>query len=66
MEAVMDTNIDVRAYCILHKMHKMRKLHIGCVNAQYRRKIVLISPMRNICARFPQCARLYLFLQCAI
>ena len=49
-------------------------------NAQYMRKIVLISPMRNICARFAQdctyfsnaqymrkiCARLYLFLQCAI
>ena len=86
----------IRAYCILRKM---RKLLIGCVNAQYMRKIcarlylspqcaiyvqdlrkiVLISPMRNICARFAQdctyfsnakymhkiCARLYLFLQCA-
>ena len=57
----------------------MPKLRIGCVNAQYMRKIlsqcatfaqdctfspmrniVLISPMRNICARlylFPQCAQ---------
>ena len=36
------------AYCILRKM---RKLRIGCV--------VLVSPMRNICARlyfFPKCA----------
>ena len=85
------------AYCILRKM---RKLCIGCINAQYirkictrfyfflqctiyaqdLRKIVLISSMRNICARFAQdctyfsnvqymrkiCARLYLFVQCAI
>ena len=59
------------AYCILCKM---RKLRIGCINAQYMckictrfspnaqdctsfpdaqymRKIVAISPMRNICAR---------------
>ena len=50
------------AYCIL------RKLRIGCVSAQYMRKIsarfspntqymhkiVLLSPMRNICARFAQ------------
>ena len=49
-------------------------------NAQYLRKIVVISPMRNICATFAQdcsyflnaqymhniCARLYLFPQCAI
>ena len=32
----------------------MRKLRIACVSAQYMRKIVLISPMRNICARFAQ------------
>ena len=99
------------AYCILRKL---RKLRIGCVSAQYIRKIcarfspnaqylrnicarlylfpqyaiyvqdlckiVLISPMRNICTRFAQdctyfpnaqymrkiCARLYFFLQCAI
>ena len=102
----------------------MRKLRIGCINAQYMRKIcarfspntqymrkivllspnmhkictrlyfflqctiyaqdlcktVVISPMRNICARFAQdctyfsnvqyickiCARLYLFPQCPI
>ena len=51
-----------KAYCILCKM---RKLRIGCVNAQY---------MRKICARFSHnaqymrkiCARLYFFLQCAI
>ena len=103
-----------KAYCTLHKMRKMRKLRIGCVNTQYMhkicsrfspnaqymrkicarlyffpqcaiyaqdlRKIVVISPMRNICARFAQdctsfpnaqymhkiCARLYFFLQCAI
>ena len=50
------------------------------IYAQDLCKIVLISPMRNICARFAQdctsfsnaqymhkiCARLYLFLQCAI
>ena len=49
-------------------------------NAQYMHKIVLIFPMRNICARFVQnctsfpnvqymrkiCARLYLFPLCAI
>ena len=49
-------------------------------NAQYMRKIVLLSPMRNICARFALdctsflnaqymrkiCARLYFFPQCAI
>ena len=26
----------------------MRKLHIGCINAQYMRKIVLLSPMHSI------------------
>ena len=50
------------------------------IYAQDLPKIVLISPMRNICTRFAQdctyfpnaqcmrkiCARLYLFLQCAI
>ena len=50
------------------------------IYAQDLRKIVLISPMRSICARFAQdctsfsnaeymrkiCARLYLFPQCAI
>ena len=58
-----------KAYCILRKMRKMRKmrnLRIGCINAQYMRKIlsqcaiyaqdlrkiVVISSMRNICARF--------------
>ena len=38
-------------------------------NAQDLHKMVVISPMRIICARlylFPQCARLYLFLQCAM
>ena len=61
-------DLNNRAYCILRKMRKMRKLHIGCINAQYLRKIcarfsprgqymckiVLLSPMRNICARFAQ------------
>ena len=50
------------------------------IDAQDLHKIVLISPMRNICTRFAQdctyfsnaqymckvCARLYLFPQCAI
>ena len=41
-------------------------------NAQYMRKIVLLSPMRNICARlyfFPDaqlCARMYFFPLCTI
>ena len=72
------------AYCIL------RKLHIGCVNVQYMRKIlsqfaiyaqdlrkvVLLSPMRKICARLyffsnaqymrKICASLYFFSQCTI
>ena len=65
------------AYCILHKMCKLR---IGCVNVQYLRKILLLSPMCNICTRFAQdctsfsnaqyvckiCTRLCLFPQCAI
>ena len=56
----------------------MRKLRIGCINAQYMRnicarfspnphdlrKIVLISPMRNICARFAQDCTY--FLQCTL
>ena len=42
------------AYCILHKMCQMRNLRIGCINAQYMRKIVVLSPMRNICTRFAQ------------
>ena len=56
-------------------------LFLQCtIYVQDLRKIVLISPMRNICARFAQdctffpnaqymckiCTRLYLFLQCAI
>ena len=49
------------AYCILRKM---RKLRVGCINAQYMRKICArLSPnaqyMRKICARlyfFPRCA----------
>ena len=35
------------AYCMLCKMHI-------CVNVQYMCKIVLISPMCNICTRFAQ------------
>ena len=50
-----------KAYCILRKMRKLRKLRIGCVNAQY---------MRKICTRFSHiaqdCARLYFFPRCAI
>ena len=56
----------------------MRKLELSFVNAQDLRKI--LSPMRNICARFVHdctsfsnaqymrkvCAKLYLFPQCAI
>ena len=71
-----------RGYCILREMRNnyarkfyvqyLRKLGLSFVNAQYMRKIfspiyaqnlckiVFISPMRKICAR------LFLFLQCAI
>ena len=58
----------------------LRKLYLCAIYAQDLRKIALISPMRNIWARFAQdctyflnaqymrkvCARLYLFLQCTI
>ena len=78
----------MRKICIRfsHNAQYMRKICARCTyfpNAQYMHKIVLISPMRNIFARFAQdctyfpyfpnaqyvckiCARLYLFLQCAI
>ena len=56
------------------------KLGLSFVNVQYMRKIVLISPICNIWARFAQkctyfpkvqyihniCARLYFFFQCTI
>ena len=55
----------ISANCILRKMRKMRNWRIGCINAQY---------MRKICARFSPnaqymrkiCTRLYFFLQCTI
>ena len=66
----------ILAYCTLCKMHKLR---IGYVNAQYMckilsqcaiyaqdlRKIVFLSPI-NAQYMCKICARLYLFLQCAI
>ena len=73
-----------KAYCILCKLRidtstctiYARFFH----DVQYMRKIVLLSPMRKICARFVQgctyffnaqymckiCARIYFILQCAI
>ena len=73
-----------RAYCILCKLHIDTSMCNICTrfshDAQYMRKIVLLSPMRKICARFVQdctyflntqymhkiCARMYFILQYAI
>ena len=73
------------ASCILLKMRNncaqdLRKLGLSFVNAQDLRKIVLITPVCNICTRFAKdcthfsntqymctiCARLYFFSQWAI